>query len=561
MSSGKWQELAKAKREQLQQGIPKEWTISPRSESNVLQIPGECGVLSSQELEITSLSDVSVLLRNIATAKWSSLEVTRAFCKRAAIAHQVTNCLTDAFFDSALKKAAELDDYLQRNGKVVGPLHGLPISLKDQFQVKGYPTPMGYTSWLDKVAEEDAVVVQILRESGAVIYVRTNVPQTLMWTETYNNVYGRTVNPFNTSLTPGGSSGGEAALLAMHGSILGLGTDIGGSSRLPAHFCGVYGFKPSYHRLPWYGAVNSLDGQESISTVVGPMSTSMSGLQIITKAILDAKPWRKDPQALRKPWDHEGYALSEHVGGKRLCFGIMWDDGTLKPHPPVLRALRQVKGALEAAGHSVIDWTPYKHGEIYDVTRAIWYADGGEDYEACLSPTGEPLINSMKPGADPHEVVAHRKPREPLSAYKLWQLHKQKRRLRKEHLDRWESTSSRTGTGRPIDALLCPVAPYVAVPHGQTRSAVYTMIWNALDYPALAIPVTKVDPSVDTVQSRERFFSPDDETLHKLYDPEIFKGVPVGIQLVTQPQEEEALLAMGQIVDDAIRKPSETCGL
>ncbi|TFK57269.1 general amidase [Heliocybe sulcata] len=553
MSTTRWQELAKVKRDQLQAAIPKEWIVSPRSESNVLRVPRECGVLTSTELEITEESDVSVLLRNVAGKKWTSVEVTRAFCKRAAIAHQMTNCLTDAFFDAALTRAAELDEHLQRNGKVVGPLHGLPVSLKDQYKVKGLGTSMGYASWIGDIAEDDAAMVQILRESGAILYVRTNVPQTLMWTETHNNVYGRTVNPHNRALTPGGSSGGEGALIAMHGSVLGLGTDVGGSSRVPAHFCGVYGFKPSYHRLPFFGAVNSLDGQESIATAVGPMSTSMSGLQILTKTVLESKPWHKDPQTIRMPWNNDAYALAEHGGGKGLCFGIMWTDGTLSPHPPVVRALEITKKAVEAAGHKVIEWTPYKHAELANITRAIWAADGGADYQAALATSGEPLINSMKLDADPNEVVAHRKPRDPLTAYDLWQLHKQKRQLRKEYMDLWLATASQTGTGRPIDALICPAAPYAAVPHGQTRSAVYTMVWNALDYPALVLPVTEVDPSVDIVKTQERLFGPQDESLYKMYDPEIFKGAPVGVQLVTQSQEEEALLAMGQIVDDSLK--------
>ncbi|KZT30413.1 general amidase [Neolentinus lepideus HHB14362 ss-1] len=554
MSSTKWQELAKLKRNQLQAAIPKEWTISPRFELNVLGVPSECGVLTPKELEITNESDVSVLLHNLATSKWSSVEVTKAFCKRATIAHQMTNCLTDAFFDTAMKRAAELDDYLQRNGEVVGPLHGLPISLKDQYRVKGLDTPMGYASWIGDVAEDDATVVQILREAGAILYVRTNVPQTLMWTETHNNVYGRTVNPHNRALTPGGSTGGEGALLAMHGSVLGIGTDIGGSSRVPAHFCGIYGFKPSYHRLPFFGAVNSLDGQESIATAVGPMSTSMSGLTILTKTVLESKPWRKDPLALRMPWSSDAYALNEHGGGKHLCFGIMWNDGTLTPHPPVIRALKIAKKAVEEAGHTVIVWSPYRHAELANITRAIWTADGGADYRAALLTVGEPLINSMKPDADPHEVVAHRKHREPLTVYDLWQVHKQKRQLRKEYMDLWNSTASKTETGRPIDALICPPAPYAAVPHGQTRSAGYTMVWNALDYPALIVPVTKVDPSVDVVEPQERFFGQGDETLYKIYDPEVFKDAPVGVQLVTQKQEEEALLAIGKVVDDAVRK-------
>ena len=147
--------------------------------------------------------------------------------------------------ERALARAAELDDALKKTGKVVGPLHGLPISLKDQICIKGLETTMGYVSWIGKYAEKNAVLVDILEECGAVPFVRTNVPQTLMvsrtysvskpvtliriqWPETFNNIFGRTTNPYNRSLTSGGSSGGEGALVALKGSPLGVGSDIGG---------------------------------------------------------------------------------------------------------------------------------------------------------------------------------------------------------------------------------------------------------------------------------------------------------------------------------------------
>ena len=147
--------------------------------------------------------------------------------------------------ERALARAAELDDALKKTGKVVGPLHGLPISLKDQVCIKGLETTMGYVSWIGKYAEKNAVLVDILEECGAVPFVRTNIPQTLMvsqtcsaskpvtliriqWPETFNNIFGRTTNPYNRSLTSGGSSGGEGALVALKGSPLGVGSDIGG---------------------------------------------------------------------------------------------------------------------------------------------------------------------------------------------------------------------------------------------------------------------------------------------------------------------------------------------
>ncbi|KAI0825163.1 general amidase [Trametes gibbosa] len=550
----RWQEQVADKRKRLQASIPAKWIITPvpKDQTNVLDVPTTCGLLTDRELEITNTPDVSLLLQKLASAEWSAVEVTTAFSKRAIVAHQLVNCLTEIFVDTALKRAAELDAYMKEHGTVIGPLHGLPVSLKDQFQIKGLETTMGYAALVGQIAEDDAVLVKLLLRAGAVPYVRTNVPQTLMWGETHNNVFGRTLNPYNRQLTPGGSSGGEASLIAMHGSPLGVGTDIGGSIRVPSHFCGLYGFKPSSHRMPSYGMINSLDGQDSISTSVGPLTISLSGVTTFFRSMLAQEPWRYAPDTVAKPWSEDDYLLKNHGSGKKLCLGIMWDEGSVKPQPPVLRALSTVKKALEAAGHTVIEWKSLRHSEYVAVARAIWLADGSQDYNSCLT-TGEPLINSMDPDASPDDIPAFRVTRQPLTAYQVWQLNKERRTLRKIYLDRWEATASLTGTGRPIDALIAPVAPYPAVPHGKTRSSIYTVIWNSLDYPSLVIPVTKVDPKVDVVPVREEFWSDEDKIVHDLYNPETYKGLPIGVQVVGPAFQEEVVLGVGEIVDAALK--------
>ena len=124
------------------------------------------------------------------------------------------------------------------------------------------------------------------------------------------------------------------------------------SIRNPSHFCGLYGFKPSSHRMPTFGIVNSLDGQESAPSSIGPLSTSLSGVTTFVRSVLEAEPWRYCPNAFPKQWSQDDYELKTLGGGKKLCFGIMWDEGSMKPLPPVLRALKMTKKALEAAGHT-----------------------------------------------------------------------------------------------------------------------------------------------------------------------------------------------------------------
>jgi amidase len=128
------------------------------------------------------------------------------------------------------------------------------------------------------------------------------------------------------------------------------------SIRIPASFNGLYGLRPSYHRVPYRGALNSLEGQDSLPSVLGPLSHSMSGIKVFMKAVIDAKPWRKDPLAVHKPWDQQEYELIDHGGGRELVFAILWNDGNVTPNPPIIRALEVTKKALIAAGHKGVSF-------------------------------------------------------------------------------------------------------------------------------------------------------------------------------------------------------------
>lgn len=549
-----WTQIAAAKKSQQLDRIPAEWlsnNLPPTEQPNVVDFPKKTTVLSALDLEITE-SEVATLLHNLASSKWSAVQVTTSFYKRAIVAQQLTNCLTEIFVDRALIRANELDAHLKNTGKVVGALHGLPISLKDQICIKGLESTMGYVSWIGQYAEKNAVLVDILESLGAVPFVKTNIPQTLMWPETFNHIFGRTSNPHNRSLTSGGSSGGEGALIALKGSPLGVGSDIGGSIRIPAGFCGVYGFRPSCGRVPYAGCVNSLEGQDSILSVLGPLCNTLDGIKTFFKAVLSEQPWIKDPLVIRKRWSEEEYKLTEHGNGEKLCFAIMWDNGVIEPHPPVRRGLQITKDALLAAGHRVIDWTPYKQAEITTITNSIWNSGANEDYKAAAAPTGEPVIASM--GVLPEDTeLLFRPTGSGISAFELWQIQKRKRALRQEYLKHWEDTVITTGTGRPVDAIISPMAPYTAPPHGMNKTAQYTMWCNMLDFPALVIPVSKVDQTLDVKQPRDKFYTKQDQENYEGYNPATYESAPISIQVVGRTVEEEAVIAMSEIIDDALR--------
>ncbi|GAA5821697.1 hypothetical protein JCM11251_000979 [Rhodosporidiobolus azoricus] len=541
-----WQATAAAKRESLAQSITSLNYPIPEVSSGTVDVTAVDlrGVLTAKQVEITE-SDVDVLLANLRKGAWSAVEVTEAFCRRAIIAHSLLNCLTEVFFEKALVRAKELDETFAKSGPV-GLLHGLPISLKNQISIEGVDCNMGYVGWIGRIAEKNSVLAECLVKQGAVLYCQTNIPQSLMSSETINNVYGRTVNPYNRNLSTGGSSGGEGALIAFHGSPAGFGSDIGGSVRIPAGFCGIYSFRGTYNRIPYGGSVNSCEGLEAVSSVLGPMTTSIAGLSTLVRAVLASQPWRYDPLVSHIPWRDDQYHLTEHGGeGGQLVFGLMSDNGLVKPLPPVQRAMEMTRKAVEAKGHKVVDWTFPDAEKMYNIISRIYAADGGEDINRACALSGEPSIFGMfeKDGGPKN-----------LSTYEYWQLCFERRKFITTQLAAWESTASLTGTGRPLDAILLPVAPYPSFAHDTDQDVTYTALSNLNDYPTGVVPVTKVDPAIDIKQERESYYSyPFDKENWERYDPTFFANAPVGVQIAGRKGEDEAVIRMTEIVDEALK--------
>lgn len=377
-----WKKLGKDKADSVNNLIPKEWRLEKvpsKEEQRDVTGPYIQQFLTKQEIEITE-TDAPGIVAHTTTGKWKSVDVAKAFCHRAAIAHQLVNCLHEIFFDQAIKSAEELDKYYAKNKKPIGPLHGLPVSLKDQFHVKDVDTHMGYIGWIGtfqgkkgtgKEKKFESEIVKELRDLGAVLFVKTSVPHTLMCGETVNNIIGYTQNPKNRNLSSGGSSGGEGALIGLRGSCVGFGTDIGGSIRIPAAFNGLYGIRPSAGRFAYEGMANSMDGQNSVLSVVGPLATTPEALKFITQALLTKEPWLHDPLVHPLPWRPEAeLTVSDPIARatKPLAFGILHTDKSVTPTPPVTRALNLVVSALQSLGHNVVDWDPTpSHKKVIDI--------------------------------------------------------------------------------------------------------------------------------------------------------------------------------------------------
>lgn len=180
--SSTWQSIAAQKQKAQKESIPKEWllkSLPATSQLDVRDIPRSCGILNAKELEITENYDATALILTLRERKYTALEVATAFCKRAAIAQQLTSCLTEIFFDRALARAMELDEYFERTGRPYGPLHGLPISVKDSFDIRGLDSSIGIAALANKPATKNGALADILLKAGAVLYVKSTYPSFL----------------------------------------------------------------------------------------------------------------------------------------------------------------------------------------------------------------------------------------------------------------------------------------------------------------------------------------------------------------------------------------------
>ncbi|CAF0864129.1 unnamed protein product [Rotaria sordida] len=505
---------------------------------DVSNIPRQCGLLSNDEINITENYTATQLVTLMALGQLTAEQVLRAYLKRAGIAHQLTNCATEFLGEEAINRAKYLDEEFNRRGGPVGPLHGLPISVKDLLIMRGRRSVAGYIKWINRIAEDDALILKILYEAGAIFYVRTTQPQSLMHLECSSSIYGITVNPFNRSLTCGGSSGGEGALLGLKGSPMGIGTDIGGSIRSPAANNGVYGLKPTTFRIPKQGLVGVQMGRESIITTIGPLAQAREDINLFMKTILDTQPWLRDPSLVPIPW------RSITLDSKNLTVAVMWNDGVVHPHPPITRALHETVEYLKKSGIRIIDWEPIDHQKGWDSISALYFCNGAETERNMMTEVNEEPL--------------------PLTEWILNQPHVKKRNWtemneliveRENYRNRYAHiwNERETSLNCSIDCILTPVGPSAAPKHGTAKWWGYTSIWNLLDYPAAVFPVTTVDLVKDKVEIDYKPRNTLDEENYKLYtSAQSYVNAPISLQVVCRRYNDENVMKCVEIIERAM---------
>jgi fatty acid amide hydrolase len=481
------------------------------------------------------------LAAGIATRRFSSSEVVSAHLVRQGEVEPKINAVAVSLGDQAMAAAKAADQAKPRDGQ---KLYGVPVTVKECFDVVGTATTAGLIGRAGNLKGDDAELVSRLRAAGAIITAKSNLAQLELYVESDNPLFGRTNNPWDLARTPGGSSGGEAALVAAGASPLGLGTDIGGSVRVPAHFCGLCGLRATPGRLSLAGTADQfLFGHVSgVPDSAGPIARSVADLKLAMDVL--------------------GAPVSD-APVDRLVIGVYDDDGFMTASASVRRAVHQAAGVLEAAGARVVRFEPPSVLEALDIFYGLFTADGGAAFLtliageqkdsrvaqlmqlATMAAWSRPVlgaglivarqgrlahlirISGLRTAAQTQALIARR------DAYRL----------------RFEAAVRAAGA----DVLLCPPNALPALTHGASAdlgpaSVSYTALYNLLAWPAGVVPVTRVRPV--EMDRRPRGGDMMDRAARRVDRGSA--GLPVGVQVAARPNREDLILAVMAAVETAL---------
>jgi len=483
----------------------------------------------------------------------TSVELVEAHIAMIEEINPALNALVVPTFDAAREDARAADQAL-KSGTLLGPLHGVPVTIKEFFDVRGTATTAGIES-TKNVIEADSPLVARLRKAGAVILGKTNVAQMGIAIESSNPVYGRTSNPWDATRTSGGSSGGEGALIAAGGSPLGLGSDGGGSIRIPAHFNGICGLKPTSGRLTMHGHWQFPAFPRGWA-VPGPLARCVDDLELAMQCLVarDGEPC--DPTVAPG-----AIPSSKEIDLSSLTIGYFADDGFFAPSPAIRRAVDQSVEALKSVGANVVPFEQADALETWEIQFRQFGADGGLWLRSFLHgsrsdtsiqkalllsriPTAlrrvlPPLLSSI--GQTSLAGVLQRVPESRLSAYGYQSVLEQQQAFRQ--------TFRRRLNEQQIDALICPPFASVAMKHDSpdiVLAIAYTHTFNLLGMPAGVIPAT----TVQAEEESDRAPSKDDVVRDLLRAEAGSVGMPLGVQVVARHWREDVALAVMRYLQD-----------
>jgi Asp-tRNA(Asn)/Glu-tRNA(Gln) amidotransferase A subunit family amidase len=455
------------------------------------------------DVHYLSLTEQSTLLRS---KKISPLELLDHHLARISKLNPSLNAFISTDAEAARATARSLE---KSPADQQGPLHGIPISIKSSFEVKNWRAECGSALRKNYISSEDAVLVQRLRAAGAIPIGSTNVPEFLMAYETDNLLYGRTNNPYDLSRTSGGSSGGESAAISAGLSSAGIGSDGGGSIRIPAHYTGICGLKPTPGRIPGTGHYPASAGPFTQMGVVGPLARTVADLTTLFEVL--AGPDIGDPASAPVP-----LAKLSPSEIKNLRIGYFEEDGAVAVTEDTAKAVRDAAAALSSQGFAVEPFTPRNFERVWQ----LWWNLFGRGVQMAMEPTIEGRESELSP-----LFVAFRKrvfEAPPLTARDLMNTLLGRDALRAMLLEKMEEF--------PI--IISPVCAIPAFRHGERdwqvrgreveylKAMSYSQWWNILGFPAAVVPFAQ--------------------------SPE---GLPIGVQIIGRPWCEEQILAIAAAIE------------
>ncbi len=439
----------------------------------------------------------------------SPVEVLEAHIQRIEQVNPKLNAFVTTTFDRARQRAQEAEQRIA-SGERIGLLEGVPVSIKDSIETAGIRTVSGTRLREASVPAADAPVVARLKLAGAILLGKTNVPECCLDFRAENPVFGRTSNPWDLNRVPGGSSGGEAAAIASGCSAAGLGSDLGGSIRVPAHFCGIVGLKPTPGRIPGSGHFPPSAGAFWLAATIGPLARRVEDLVLLLKVLAGYEP--SDPMSVPLPARN-----LRKVNPRRMK--VMWhiEDGIAPVTAATRQAVERAASALVEHGFAVVQRRPQGLERAYD----LWYT--------WLCESGVPDVIAMYKGKEDlmgpliREMQSRVRPLGLQEFFAAWYAR-----------DELRASVLNEMTTHPI--LLAPAAAVPAFPHehrgpfdveGQKvdylKAFSYTETYNLLGLPVVVVPCGK--------------------------SPE---GLPIGVQVVGRPFEEETVLAVAALLEESL---------
>jgi amidase len=448
-------------------------------------------------------SSASGMARAIREKKISSAELMQAHLERIEAVNPRLNAIVQLPAERVMDEARAADSFLAR-GEIKGPLHGVPVTLKDAIETEGIISTGGTMGRRNFVPQQEAVVVKRLRAAGAIVLGKTNCPEFGWAWESDNLIYGRTNNPYDLSLSPGGSSGGESALISAGGSPLGFGSDAGGSVRFPANCCGLASIKPTSGRIPRTGHFPGPGGTLDSLWQIGPLARNVEDLELALKIVAGVDG--HDPAIVPAPLGE-----SASVDLRKLRVAFHTDNGIASPTPEIAEAARKAAAALSEAGVKVEEALPPGISETFEIYRGLFCADGGSGLRALIELAGTREIHPLLQQAldIQHQYGISMADYGALVA-------------------RWDAFRSRMlGFMERYDAILSPVCSFAGMVHGSTYRQLpcfsYTMVYNLTGWPAAVVRATNSAG-----------------------------GLPIGVQIAARPWHEHVALAIARRLEEAL---------